>query len=293
VAHRVLRYLAPNAITSASLVFGMVSLVAAHQGRYDIAGWMIVYATLTDRLDGVVARLVRGTSELGVQLDSFADMLNFGVAPAFLVFTFLDGHPQLGFGDGADRVLLIAACIAWVLAAVFRLARFNVVSEEGVPTKIFFGVPTTLAGGLLITWFLALLKYAGPEVAMDREIGGAKILDVTTSPGVWRWFPVAMLVGAFLMASSLRMLKIGRHGGLAKTIFVTVNVVIGYVLGFLQLYPEWLVVPPTAWIVVFLIWGQTSPKARAFHPPPLFPPQHDEQLKMRPQEDLAPEDEAV
>jgi CDP-diacylglycerol---serine O-phosphatidyltransferase len=293
VKDRALRYLAPNAITTASLVFGLVSLVASHKGHWDLAGWMIVYATLTDRLDGFVARAVKGTSELGVQLDSFADMLNFGVAPAFLVFTFLDGHPVLDFDDGARRVLLIAACIAWVLAAVFRLARFNVISEEGVPTKIFFGVPTTLAGGVLITWFLAMLKYASPEVALGHAVGGSKLVDVTTPLGAWQWLPVAMLVGAFLMASSLRMLKIGSSQKWAAAIFVGVNVAAGYILGFLQLYPEYLVWPPTLWIVVFLIWGQTSAKARQFHPPRLFPPEHDEQVRMRPQEDLAPEDEAV
>jgi CDP-diacylglycerol---serine O-phosphatidyltransferase len=294
--YRFLRYLAPNAVTAASLVFGMVSMVAAHQGRFDLAGWMIIYAVLTDRLDGMVARMVRGTSDFGVQLDSFADFLNFGIAPAFLLFSFFDAHPQLGFGDGAARVLLAAACIAWVMGAVFRLARFNVASEDGVPTKIFFGVPTTLAGGLLIIWFLALLKYGG-ELGVPGGFGGARLLgdEVTTPLDVWKWFPVAMLLGAFLMASNLRMLKVGTTARRATTVFVLVIVASGYVLGFARLYPEYLVVPPSAWIVVFLIWGQTSAKARGFAPPPLFPRAEadDGMVRMRPQEDLAPEDDAV
>lgn len=290
--YRFLRYLAPNAITAASLVFGMVSIVAASRGLWDLAGWMIIYAVLTDRLDGMVARLVRGTSELGVQLDSFADSLNFGIAPAFLFFTFFDRHPHLGFHDGAQRWLLIIACVAWVMGAVFRLARFNVLADDGVPTKIFFGVPTTLAGGLLVIWFLALLKYSGPELADVPEFGGGKLLGdgVTTPLGVWRVFPIAMLVGAFLMVSSLRMLKVGKTARRASTAFVAVNLVIGYVLGFARLYPEWLVWPPTAWIIVFLVWGQTSAYARGFHAPPLFP-REDGRLRMRPQEDLSLDDE--
>lgn len=293
--YRFLRYLAPNAVTCASLVFGMVSAVAAHSGNYALAGWMIIYAALTDRLDGMVARAVRGTSELGVQLDSFADFMNFGLAPAFLMYTFLEApdHAQLGFNDGWKHALLVVSCIAWVLGAVFRLARFNVASEEGVPTKIFFGVPTTLAGGLLVIWFLALLKYA----PLYHSFGGGRILgtSVTTPDWVWTIFPFAMLLGAFLMASSLRMLKVGKTPRFATTAFVLVNVAIGYVLGFARLYPEWLVIMPSAWIVVFLVWGQMSAKARAYLPPPLFPrgAAEESQVIMRPQEDLAPEDDAV
>jgi CDP-diacylglycerol---serine O-phosphatidyltransferase len=289
--YRALRYLAPNLITCASLVFGMVSMIASHQGRWDLAGWMIVYAVLTDRLDGVVARAVRGTSDLGVQLDSFADFLNFGVAPAFLVFTFLDAHPVLDFADGPRRILLIAACVVWVMGAVFRLARYNVTTDDQVPTKIFFGVPTTLAGGLLVTWFLALLKYAGPEISAG-SFGGRRLLGEWTTPiGVWQWFPVAMAAGAFLMASSLRMLKVGIHRRRALTVFVTINVFIGYALGFLQLFPEWLVWPPTLWIVIFLVWGQTSEVARGYRPPPLFPRVDDGRIHMRPQQDLAVDDD--
>jgi CDP-diacylglycerol--serine O-phosphatidyltransferase len=290
------RYLAPNAVTCASLVFGMVSAVAAASGNFHLAGWMIVWATLTDRLDGMVARLVRGTSELGVQLDSFADFLNFGLAPAFLMFQFFDKHPALGFDDGWRWYLLVVACIAWVLGAVFRLARFNVVAEEGVPTKIFFGVPTTLAGGLLVVWFLALLKYAPDSIYQD-DFGGPKLLgeNVETPTSVWTWFPIGMLVGAYLMVSSLRMLKVGKTARLGTTVFVLVNVAIGYVLGFARLFPEWLVIMPSSWIVVFLIWGQLSAKAQAFKPPPLFPraEAEDGMVRMRPQEDLAPEDDAV
>src|SRR5688500_3715089 len=180
------RYLAPNAVTAASLCFGLFSMICAHEGRWDLSAWLIIYAVLTDRVDGMVARMVRGTSEFGVQLDSFADFMNFGIAPAFLFYTFFDAHPQLGFADGASRMFLYVASIAWVFGAVFRLARFNVVSEEGVPTKIFFGVPTTLAGGLLVIWFLCLLKYAGPEMGVPGGFGGPKLLgDLTTPVGVW------------------------------------------------------------------------------------------------------------
>ena len=82
---RFFRYLAPNLITLSSMIFGLVSLWSAHNGNASLSAWMIIYAVLTDRLDGLVARAMKATSELGMQLDSFADFLNFGIAPAYLV----------------------------------------------------------------------------------------------------------------------------------------------------------------------------------------------------------------
>ena len=89
------------------------------------------------------------------------------------------------------------------------------------------------------------------------------------------------------LASSLRILKVGTTARKVTTIFILVNVVIGYTLGFARMYPEWLVIPPTTWLLVFLVWGQTSSYARRFHPPPLFPRADDGRVRMRPQEDMA------
>ncbi len=269
------RYLPPNLITGASIVFGLISIGLAHRGDWRLAGWLIIYAVLSDRLDGLVARRLRATSELGVQLDSFADFLNFGVAPAFLMYTFMsspgmvEGPMDLPYDHGAARVYLITGCILWVLAAVFRLARFNVNTDKEIPTRLYFGVPTTLAGGLLITWFLAFLKYSEP----GRTFGGAKLLgdSVTTPRGVWLAIPGAMMVGAFLMVSSLRMLKIAAAESKAITVFLLICVASGYILGFAQMFPEYLLWMPTAWISIFLVWGRLAEEARYLRPPPLFP----------------------
>src|SRR5882757_5974200 len=117
---RFLRYLAPNVITLSSMIFGLVSLWSTHNGRYPLAAWLIIYAVLTDRMDGIVARAVKGTSELGMQLDSFADFLNFGISPAFLVLNYLSSRPDLPYADGdsAAHYLLFAACGAYMLCAV-------------------------------------------------------------------------------------------------------------------------------------------------------------------------------
>src|SRR3954470_1961556 len=172
---RFLRYLAPNLITLSSMIFGLVSLWSAAHGDPALSAWMIIYAVLTDRLDGLVARAVKATSELGMQLDSFADFLNFGVAPAFLVLTYLTSRPDLPYRDGTAHTLLFIVCGGYMLCAVFRLARYNVLTDDQVATKMFFGFPTTLTGGLVAIWMLLLLKY-DPQIDLyGGPFGGAKL----------------------------------------------------------------------------------------------------------------------
>jgi CDP-diacylglycerol--serine O-phosphatidyltransferase len=282
---RFFRYLAPNLITLSSMIFGLVSLWSAHNGDYPLAAWMIIYAVLTDRIDGLVARALKATSELGMQLDSFADFLNFGVAPSFLVLTFLSGRLELPYRDGVAHYLLFAACGAYMLCAVFRLARYNVLSDDQIPTKIFFGFPTTLTGGLIAIWMLVLLKYD----PMTDPFGGAKLFGqhIQTPLNVWKYFPIALVVGGYLMASRLPMPKVGMTKNKLISTFLLTLVAIGYVCGFAMHYPEICFWMPTGWSIIFLIWGQASPTARAMYPPPLFPRRVDERVLERPQEDIA------
>lgn len=287
---RFFRYLAPNLITLSSMIFGLVSLWSCHHGDFSLAGWMICYAVLTDRLDGLVARAVKGTSELGMQLDSFADFLNFGIAPSFLVLTYLTGRRDLPYADHASFAYyaLWVICGAYTLCAVFRLARYNVISDDAVPTKIFFGFPTTLAGGTLSTWFLLFLKYD----PASEPFGGAKLFggNFQTSPTVWTYLPIAVAVLGYLMASRLPMPKIVATKNRRKliSVIITLLMTVGYICGFLMRYPEVLFWMPTLWCAIFLVWGQVSARARAMRPPALFPrpPPPDQPPVTRPQEDL-------
>jgi CDP-diacylglycerol--serine O-phosphatidyltransferase len=284
-AIRVLRYLIPNLITLSSMIFGLVSLWSVHNDQPDLAAWMIIYAVLTDRVDGLIARALNATSEIGMQLDSFADFLNFGVAPAYLVLVYLSHRPGLPYADGTAHFLLFAACSAYMLCAVFRLARYNVLSDDHIPTKIFFGFPTTLTGGLVAIWFLVLLKY--DPLTLDHPFGGAKLFgDWQTPLTVWKYFPIALVVGGYLMASRLPMPKVGMTRSKVVSAVLLVFVSIGYVCGFAMVLPELCFWMPTLWSVVFLIWGQASPRARAMYPPPLFPKTDRDRPLVRPQEDL-------
>jgi CDP-diacylglycerol---serine O-phosphatidyltransferase len=284
---RFLRYLAPNVITLSSMIFGLVSLWSAHHGNFPLAAWLIIYAVLTDRMDGLVARAVKGTSELGMQLDSFADFLNFGIAPAFLVLTYLTSRGDLPYADrdSTAHTLLFVACGGYMLCAVFRLARYNVLSDDQVPTKIFFGFPTTLAGGMLAIWMLLLLKY---DPHTHPDFGGAKLFGETlqTPAAIWKYFPIAVVVLGYLMASRLPMPKVGMTKNKLVSVILMTLVSIGYVCGASMRYPEICFGMPTIWSLMFLIWGQASASARAMYPPPLFPRKQPERPHERPQEDL-------
>jgi CDP-diacylglycerol--serine O-phosphatidyltransferase len=272
---RFLRYLAPNLVTSLGMLFGLASILASFEHRLADAAWLIIWAVLLDRVDGFVARQLRATSPFGVQMDSFADALNFGVAPAVLVVTTLDAVPELGLHQGAGRVLLLAACGAWVLANVFRLAKFNVISEEpGAHHPMFYGVPTTLAAGTLVIVYIVLLRYSplGASTGQAALLTGPRLFgDLVLPMSVWGYVPAAMVVGAFLMASNLPTPKLGRLRSKALTAFVLVNALAGFACGFARMLPEYMMLMPLSWLVVSLVWGQLSHQARAMQPPSFLP----------------------
>lgn len=263
-----LRYLAPNLVTMASLLFGMMSIVSSVQGDFAMAAWFVLFSVLTDKLDGFIARLVKGESDLGVQLDSFADFLNYGIAPATLWYTFLT-RPR-GPLDGSEAVVMVS-CALWVLAITFRLARYNVVGDDPRCKRIFFGVPTTLMGGTLTALFLAFLKYGeGAEAASfagePRLLGGLVIPEEA-----WQIWPVLLVVGALLMASNFRIPKLGRSKNKFLTVFIFANVLAGYTLAVLRQFPEYLFFLPWLWIAISLIWGAVNREVRQLKAPRIFP----------------------
>lgn len=133
------RMLVPNFFTLLGLCAGLTSIRMGIEGRYDLALAAIVFAACLDGIDGRIARLLKASSRFGAELDSLADFVNFGVAPAFLVFTW--GHGDLKSG-GWICVMIFA------LASALRLARFNAALDEDKPkwqSNYFVGMPTPAA----------------------------------------------------------------------------------------------------------------------------------------------------
>lgn len=119
-----LRLLAPNLITLLALCLGLTAIRMAVEARFDLAVLAILLAAVLDGADGRVARLLKGTSRFGAELDSLSDFVNFGVAPALLLYVFiLDEMKSLGW----------IAAIVYAIAAALRLARFNVMLDD--PTR--------------------------------------------------------------------------------------------------------------------------------------------------------------
>ena len=138
----------PNTCTSMNLICGYLAIVMTARGEFLIAGWLILIANIFDILDGRLARLASVESKFGAELDSLCDLVSFGVAPAFLVYTrYLE----------ADRLFsLIVTCI-FVLCGALRLARFNVTphSKQGV----FEGLPIPGGAGILATLTIFELQF--------------------------------------------------------------------------------------------------------------------------------------
>ena len=115
------RMIAPNVITLLALCLGLTAIRLAYEGRLEPAAYAIVVAALLDGVDGRVARLLKGTSRFGAELDSLADFVNFGVAPALVLYSFLL-HEMRSIG------WIVA--LVFAIAAALRLARFNVMLDD-------------------------------------------------------------------------------------------------------------------------------------------------------------------
>jgi CDP-diacylglycerol--serine O-phosphatidyltransferase len=143
----------PNSFTLGNLVCGIFSLTFSMNGYYRMAALLILLAALCDVFDGKLARMLRVDSPMGVELDSLADIVSFGVAPAILVHTMHIPSP-----------FLTIAFISFPIAGAWRLGRFNIKPTVGY----YMGVPITLAG--LIIAVLALFSFASPLLMLILAI---------------------------------------------------------------------------------------------------------------------------
>lgn len=146
------RAIVPNVVTLLALCAGLTSIPLSMQGRFEWAVWAILVAAILDGIDGRVARLLKSTSNFGAQLDSLADFVNFGVAPALLLYIWtLKAVGPIGW----------IAAMVYAICAALRLARFNA-ALDGEPQPhwqkdYFVGVPAP-AGALTVLFPLYLAK---------------------------------------------------------------------------------------------------------------------------------------
>ena len=143
VSSKKTRYLLPNILTLGGVCLGISSIKFSIDGNFSLAVTLILFAAILDALDGRIARLIKGTSEFGKELDSLTDFVSFGIAPVFILYFWeLNTYGKLGW----------AIALIYSVCCVLRLARFNLTKVENQQewkSNFFEGVPSP-AGGILI-----------------------------------------------------------------------------------------------------------------------------------------------
>jgi CDP-diacylglycerol---serine O-phosphatidyltransferase len=165
-----LRALAPNAVTAMALCTGLSGVWFAMQDRWDAALVAVVVAGVLDAMDGRIARLLKGESRFGAELDSLSDVIAFGATPALILYSWALQHmPRFGW----------TICLFFVLCAALRLARFNArIDNDDQPHKsagFNTGVPSPAGAGLALLP-LAIWLESGAEWARDYRLIGPWIL---------------------------------------------------------------------------------------------------------------------
>ena len=156
------RVILPNMLTLIGVCIGLSSIRFALDEKFEFAIIAIIFAALFDWLDGRIARLIKGTSEVGKELDSLADVISFGVAPAFIMYFWkLNELGRFGW----------LLCLIYVSCVALRLARFNVNSnqEPSWRDNFFEGVPSP-AGGILVLTPLIVSVTSFDYIALNYDI---------------------------------------------------------------------------------------------------------------------------
>lgn len=180
------RIVIPSFFTLMNLFCGFLSIIMVSEGNYIFGAWLIIVAGLFDALDGFMARLANATSEFGIELDSLSDVVSFGVAPAFLIYTvFLNELAILG----------IILCALPPVCGAIRLARFNVDAKYS-NYDFYNGLPIPVQAAMLSAFYLTF--HDDLEVFAMFENGILSII-----------IPIVVLL-SFLMVSTIPFDKIPR-----------------------------------------------------------------------------------
>lgn len=249
-----IRAIVPNLVTSLAACAGITSISLSSEGRFLPALWALLVACICDGMDGRIARLLNASSKLGAELDSLADFVNFGVAPAMFMYFWMTGGPLHVLGGEAVPAplirIMLACSLYYAMCDCFRLARFNTMLEQ--PTlpywKHFFtGVPAP--GGCWMVLSPAILS-----LALDAKGTAPGLATALQNPwtGIFMLLFVGTLMASRLPTISLKALRISRRyllpvmaGLLLVVAFMVSNfwMTVG-VLGFIYI----LTVPLTCWL---------------------------------------------
>lgn len=209
-----LRAIIPNLVTSMAACAGITSISLSSEGRFLPALCALLVAVVCDGMDGRIARLLNASSKLGAELDSLADFVNFGVAPAMFMYFWMTGGPAHEYLDGtkvpAPLIRMVLGCsLFYAMCDCFRLARFNTMLEQETAPywlNFFTGVPAP--GGCWMVLSPAILS-----LALDAKGSSPAFAAFLQNP--WTGIFMLLFVGA-LMASRLPTISL-KHLHIPKT----------------------------------------------------------------------------
>ena len=204
-----LRAIVPNLVTSMAACAGITSISLSSEGRFVPALVALLVACVCDGMDGRIARLLKASSKLGAELDSLADFVNFGVAPAMFMYSWLTGGPTHE-GMSPQIVRLVLGCsLFYAMCDCFRLARFNTMLEQ--PTQpywkhFFTGVPAP--GGCWMVLTPAILS-----IALEAKGKYPVLADALQNPyfGMFALLFIGALMASRLPTISLKSVHISRR----------------------------------------------------------------------------------
>jgi CDP-diacylglycerol--serine O-phosphatidyltransferase len=199
----------PSLFTLANMMCGFLAILVSIRGQFEFAAVLVGLSIIFDITDGAVARLVGAVTPFGLQFDSLADLVSFGMAPALLAFTLFSE------GDDAFDPLGWNACFVWLACAAIRLARFNTTIDPTADKRYFIGMPSPGAAGVVLA---SVFAFGDQMQGRDRL-----------------WVLLIVVVPALLMVSTIRFRsfrslvspKSGRPYGL---IGLAIVLVVGFAL---------------------------------------------------------------
>ena len=265
-------YLIPSLFTAVNIFAGFYSVMAsirgfqlvgiggeanmlAAAGYFDYAAMAIGWALLFDTLDGRIARLTRTTTEIGIQLDSIADVVSFGLAPAVLAFVW--GYGQtLQEGSGVHKLAWFLSFM-YLMCGGFRLARFNVQASrprllsEGTPKvdkKSFIGLPIPVAGAMI-----AAIVHLAPTPLIQYEPRKAQIFS-----------GLMMALVGFLSLMMVSTLKFSSFKTVGTRVRSTRLAILGVAMGTLvYLYSRWVLL---ILVTLYIVHGLLSRLGTSLRP---------------------------
>ncbi len=176
----------PNFITILGVLCGVYSIILSSAGSFVYAAYALILAAVFDFLDGRVARLMKGTSDFGVQLDSLCDMVSFGVAPVLLAYNY--ALVDLG------RVGIMGVFL-FVATGALRLARFNVQSSRGGHSEYFVGLPIPIAAAYIASFVIFVANLKSFNFEFLNTVYWHNTVEISLT--------VSVYILAFLMVSSI------------------------------------------------------------------------------------------